>query len=135
MGAVPEEISEPLEGFSTLAAQFTRSVLDRILSTVKKLREQGWPERRILARMRQDLKLYPSHAVQRLYDLSCNKEISDDIAPSNLVSEKEVKKDALDVAVRVLIPGIERGGLLQHRASCWYVVDVRGTTYGLKKLT
>ncbi len=129
------ELPESPEGFSTLAAQFTRSVVDKIVSTVRKLRAEGWTEGSILARMREDLRAYPSHAVQRLYDLSRDKAIPDDVASSNLASEKEVKADTIEVGVRVPLPGVEKGGLLQHKGSCWYVVEVRGPVYTLKKLS
>ena len=129
------ELPESPEGFSTLAAQFTSSVVDKIVSTVKKLRAEGWTEGNILSRMREDLRVYPSHAVHRLYDLSRDKAVPDDVAESNLVSEKELKADSLEVAVKVPIPGVEKGGLFQHKGLCWLVVEARGPLYILKKLS
>jgi hypothetical protein len=127
-------MSDPPEGFSTLAAQFTRKVVDRIVSTIRDLRRRGWTERRILAQLKKDLRAFPSHAIRRLYDLSRDRAIPDDVAASNIASEKEVKTDTLELVVRVELPGVEKGGLLQHRGSCWYVASASGTAYVLKKL-
>lgn len=129
-----QEIVPTGEGMPTLAAQFTRHLVEKLLGMVAKLREQGWPESKILPQMLQDLPGYPRHTVRRLYDMSLGKSIPDDIQPSNLRSEKAPKPDTLEVAVKVAIPAIEPGGLIQYQGTCWCVASVQGTTYVLKKL-
>ncbi len=129
-----EEV-KPAEGYHTLATRFTRTFIDRIILTIRKARQQGWPESKIQEKMRRDLQAYPEHAIQRVYDMSLGNPIPDDVRPSNLVAEKTVKQDTFELVLREPIPGIEHGGILQHRGICWYVPSVRGTTYAIKKLT
>lgn len=131
---MPEEIFQSSEGYSTLAAQFTRKTVDKIVVLVRKLRRDGWTGRKILAQMREDLQAYPRHAVQRLYDLASDKPVPDDVTPSNFVSEKEVKKNTVDVTVKVAIPGLQKDGLFQHRGAVWLVLSADRKVYRLKKL-
>lgn len=131
---MPDEVFLPPEGMSTLAAQFSRRSVQKILTVARSLRRDGWTERRILERMKADLRAYPAHAVRRLYDLSREKPVPDDIRPSNLVAEAAVKAGTLRLTVKVPVPGIERGGLLQHRGTCWYVVSATGPELVVKSL-
>lgn len=131
---MPDEIFQSSEGYSTLAAQFTRKVVDKIVVLVRKLRRDGWTEKKILAQMRGDLQAYPRSAVQRLYDLASDKPVPDDVTPANLVSEKEVKANTIDLTVKVAIPGIQKDGLFQHRGAVWLVLSADKKVYRLKKL-
>lgn len=131
---MPEEIFQSSEGYSTLAAQWTRKSVDKIIVLVRKLRRDGWTEKKILAQMREDLQAYSRPAIQRLYDLASDKPVADDVTPANLVSETEVKKNTVDVTVKVAIPGIQKDGLFQHRGAVWLVLAVDGKVYRLKKL-
>lgn len=131
---MPNDLLFPSEGASTLAAQFTRRAVQKIVTVARSLRRDGWTERKILARMKEDLRAYPAHAVRRLYDLSREKAVPDDVRPSNLVSEQAVKERTLRLTVKVPVPGIEQGGLLQHKGDCWYVVSASGPTYVIKSL-
>lgn len=129
-----EEIFQSSEGYSTLAAQFTKKTVDKIVVLVRKLRRDGWTEKRILAQMREDLQAYPRAAVRRLYDLASDRPVPDDVTPANLVSEQEVKKNTVDVTVKVAIPGIRRDGLFQHQGAVWLVLSADRKVYRLKKL-
>lgn len=131
---MPDELFAPPEGASTLAAQFSRRSVQKIVLVARSLRRDGWTERRILARMKEDLRAYPAHAVRRLYELSRDTTPPDDVRPSNLVSEEKVKEGTLRLTVKVPLPGIEAGGLLQHRGACWYVVSAAGSAYVVKSL-
>lgn len=134
MPEMPDEIFQSSEGYSTLAAQFTRKTVDKIVVLVRKLRRDGWTERKILAQMREDLQAYPPAAVKRLYDLASDTPVADDVKPSNFVSETEVKKNTVDVTVKVAIPGIQKDGLFQHQGAVWLVLSADRKVYRLKKL-
>lgn len=129
-----EEAKPQAEGYHTLATRFTRNFIDRVISTIQKARRQGWAEAKILEKMGRDLQAYPAHAVRRVYAMSLGEPIPDDVAPSGLLSDREVKKDTRELVLRAPLPGIEGGGLLHYQGTCWYVPSVRGTTYLIKKL-
>ena len=132
---MPDNISLPDEGYPTLAMQFTRASVNKVLQTVVVLRQQGWPEPKILARMQKDLNQFSPRTLRRLYDLSKGGVPPDDVAVSNVESEKELKQGTLELTVKVAIPGVFIAGeLLQHRAACWFVASVSGRTYVLKQL-
>lgn len=131
---MPDEIFQSSEGFSTLAAQFTKRTVDKIVVLVRKLRRDGWTEKKILAQMNEDLRAYPKPAIRRLFDLASEKKVPNDVTPANLVSEREVKANTLEVTVKVAIPGIQKDGLFQHHGAAWLVQSVDGNTYLLKKL-
>jgi hypothetical protein len=131
---MPDEIFQSSEGFSTLAAQFTKKSVDKIVVLVRKLRRDGWTEKKILAQMQGDLQAYPKTAIRRLYDLASDKPVPDDVTPANLVSEKDVKPNTVDVTVKVAIPGIQKDGLFQHQGAVWLVLSADQKVYRLKKL-
>jgi hypothetical protein len=131
---MPDEIFQSSEGFSTLAAQFTKKSVDKIVVLVRKLRRDGWTEKKILAQMQGDLQAYPKTAIRRLYDLASDKPVPDDVTPANLVSEKDVKPNTVDVSVKVAIPGIQKDGLFQHQGAVWLVLSADQKVYRLKKL-
>lgn len=134
MPRMPDELFPSSEGYSTLAAQFTKKTVNKIVVLVRKLRRDGWTEKKILAQMNEDLKAYPRPAIRRLYDLASEKKVPDDVTPANLVAEQDVKVNTVDVTVKVAIPGIQKDGLFQHRGDPWLVISVDGTTYRIKKL-
>jgi hypothetical protein len=134
MPDMPDEIFQSSEGFSTLAAQFTKKSVDKIVVLVRKLRRDGWTEKKILAQMQGDLQAYPKTAIRRLYDLASDKPVPDDVTPANLVSEKDVKPNTVDVTVKVAIPGIQKDGLFQHQGAVWLVLSADQKVYRLKKL-
>lgn len=129
-----QEIESTGEGMPTLAAQFTRKFVERIVTMVGKIRKQGWTEEKIWAQMTKDLAAYPSHTVQRLYDMSLARKVADDVVASNVASEKQPKADTREVTVKAAVPGLESGGLAQYKGACWVVGAVQGKTYILKKL-
>jgi hypothetical protein len=134
MADMPDEIFQSSEGFSTLAAQFTRKSMTKFIVLVRKLRRDGWTEKKILGQMQKDLQAYPRSAIRRIYDLASDKPVPDDVTPANLVSEKEVKANTIDVTVKVAIPGIQRDGLFQHQGATWLVLSAEDKVYRLKKL-
>jgi hypothetical protein len=134
MPLMTEEVFQSSEGFSTLAAQFTRKAVDKIIVVARSLRRDGWTEKKILSKMQEDLRAYPRHAVRRLHDLAMDKPVGDDATPSNLVSDRETKKNTKELTVKVAIPGIEKDGLFQHEGALWLVLSAEGKTYLIKKL-
>jgi len=129
-----EEIRPPQEGMSTLGAQFTQAAVQKILRVVRSLREQGWRERKILDQMKRDLPSFPSHTLRRLYDQAIGNPVEDDFRPEEVVAEREVKARTLEVELRNPPKGIGADCLVRYRGSDWYVAQVSGKTFRLKRL-
>lgn len=129
-----EEIRPPIEGLSTIGAQFTKSAVVKILQAVRKLKDKGWPEPQILEKMRKELPFFHPHTLRRLYDKSVGNAVEDDIRGEDVAAERKIKERTIEIDLRKAPAGIEQDCLVQFRGTDWYVAKVRGLTYTLKDL-
>jgi len=129
------EINRPSEGFETLAAQFTKQDIERILTTVNQLREGGRTEDEILTIMKRELAHYSLHTISLLYAMSTGKTIPDDIEPEFIKHETEPKQGTIELTLTGKNPHLQSGELIRHKGATWYVATVNGQMALLKNLS
>jgi hypothetical protein len=129
-----EEIRLPREGMSTIGAQYTRVYLERVLAAVRKLKDQGWPEPRILDKMRAELHSFTEHDIKRLFDLAVENPVEDDVPAADVQAERTIKEGTVELDVARIPKFAEVGSLLRFQGSDWYIAGKRASTLVLKKI-
>lgn len=134
MSSDKDEIKMPKEGLSTLVTQFTKRELDRLGRVITSLREKGDSEEKILGVMREQLKRFDAHTLQRIYARSLGKALPDDFEAGNVVKETEVKKNTIVLEVHEMLGQIDQQSLVLYKGEEWYVQWVEEGKYTLKKV-
>ncbi len=129
-----DEIKMPHEGMSTLVTQFTKNELDRLGRIITQLREKGETEEKILDLMRQQLKRFDPHTLTRIYHRSLGNPIPDDFTPENVVSEREVKANTLELTVKHLLPHLDQQSLVLYKGQEWFVQWLEERKYTIKRI-
>ena len=128
------ELHIPEEGASTLIIQFTKRELDRLKLAITHLRQQGQSEDAIRAKMKQQLKSFDAHTLDRIYQRSLGGPIADDITAEQVVKEEAVKVNTIAVDVQAAFPHLGLHSLVQYRGEEWFVQRIDGLRYFLKKV-
>lgn len=134
MSSESDEIKMPQEGLSTLVTQFTKRELDRLGGVITKLRQSGDSEEKILGVMRQQLKRFDPHTLQRIYARSLGKPLPDDFGPENVVKETMVKANTVALEVNEALGHIDQQSLVLYKGEEWFVQWVEEKKYTLKKV-
>lgn len=132
--STPKEIRRPREGMSTLSAQFSRRMIDKVVAAIKELRQKGRSENEILAKMRTELRHVDEHTLQKLHAKSLNLKIEDDFTASQVVSRREIKSGTLGIKLKKEPEWLTIGSIVQLDGEEWCVTARGETDLTLKRL-
>ena len=111
--------------------QLTVKVLERAIQRAKTIHVQGRPDAEVLALLTQDLRDFGPHTIRRIFDMSLERVIPDDIPSEQVQKELQIKEGTVDVTVKHK-GDFGVGDLIKYRDVNWVVVGIRGNGYRLK---
>lgn len=127
-------VNMPMEGFSTLAAQFTAAMMDRTVQMIHKMKSQNLPKDIICNRIRQQLRQLDDASVDLIYKKATGMPTEDTFKADEVASMKDVKAGTLELILKDPKATLNLGCVLQMRGEFWTVTGVRKNGFLLKKV-
>ena len=122
------------EGISTLAAQFTRKSVERIVGIIRRERARGVSEAALAKAMERDLGDYDEHSRKLLLRLGSGGGVADDF-PSDAVTEsKKPKPNTVVLTLTTAPAGVQLHSIVRYSCQEWLVSEVEGNNWTLKLL-
>ncbi|MGD0091579.1 MAG: hypothetical protein ABSE73_16805 [Planctomycetota bacterium] len=115
------DLSAGVEGVSTLTAQFSRRVLERIVRTIQRERARGVPDDKIARAMERDLSGYDEHSRRLLLRLASGGLLSDDFPPETVAGSEQLKSNTLLLTLTAAPSGIKTHSIVHYQGREWLV--------------
>ena len=133
-GAGSGEYPATEEGTSTLAAQFTRESVARIVKIIRRERQNGADEDTIVKMMEKHLADYDEHSREILRKLAWGGEIPDDFPKDIVVESTQPRTNTLDLKLSAMPSGVKLYSLVHYCGNEWLVVSADKLKVTLKLL-
>lgn len=130
----PKEIRRPREGMSTLSAQFSRRMIDKVVAAIQDLRLKGKTEHEILQKMRTELRHVDEHTLQKLHAKSLGLKIADDFTAGQIAGRREIKSGTLAVKLKKEPEWLTVGSIVHLDEEEWVVTARGAVELTLKRL-
>lgn len=122
------------EGVSTLAAQFTRQAVDRIVGIIRRERARGVSEATLARAMEKNMRDYDEHTRGLLLRLGSGGALPDDFPTAIVTASQQSKPNTLELTLVSIPKDIALYSLVHHGGREWLVVDCKGNQCTLKLL-
>lgn len=127
-------VNLPMEGFSTLAAQFTSAMMERTRDMIMKMKSQNLPKDIICNRIRQQIRQLDDAAVELVYRRACGIPADDTFKAEEIDSVKEIKPGTAELNLKDAKAPLSLGSVVQVKGDLWTVTGVRKNGFLIKKV-